>query len=86
MQIVMVRNRTIDLIPQLQAMSDERLAQIIDAGIFRHPAVIYLTFIIHHGIHHRGWLCAYLRPMGAKVPAIYGPSHDEAMRPSAGTS
>jgi uncharacterized damage-inducible protein DinB len=29
-------------------------------------------------IHHRGQMSAYLRPMGAKVPAIYGPSADEA--------
>jgi uncharacterized damage-inducible protein DinB len=28
-------------------------------------------------IHHRGQLSTYLRPMGAKVPAIYGPSGDE---------
>jgi hypothetical protein len=28
-------------------------------------------------IHHRGQLSAYLRPMGGKVPAIYGPSGDE---------
>jgi uncharacterized damage-inducible protein DinB len=27
-------------------------------------------------IHHRGQLSVYLRPMGAKVPAIYGPSAD----------
>jgi DinB family len=27
-------------------------------------------------IHHRGQLSAYLRPMGAKVPSIYGPSAD----------
>ena len=30
-------------------------------------------------IHHRGQLSTYLRPMGAKVPAIYGPSADEQM-------
>lgn len=30
-------------------------------------------------IHHRGQLSTYLRPMGAKVPAIYGPSADESM-------
>jgi len=29
-------------------------------------------------IHHRGQLSAYLRPMGAKVPSIYGPSADDA--------
>ena len=28
-------------------------------------------------IHHRGQLSSYLRPMGAKVPSIYGPSADE---------
>jgi uncharacterized damage-inducible protein DinB len=29
-------------------------------------------------IHHRGQLSTYLRPMGATVPAIYGPSADES--------
>jgi uncharacterized damage-inducible protein DinB len=28
-------------------------------------------------IHHRGQLSVYLRPMGAKVPSIYGPSADD---------
>lgn len=28
-------------------------------------------------IHHRGQLSSYIRPMGGKVPAIYGPSGDE---------
>jgi uncharacterized damage-inducible protein DinB len=28
-------------------------------------------------IHHRGQLSTYLRPMGAKVPSIYGKSGDE---------
>jgi uncharacterized damage-inducible protein DinB len=30
-------------------------------------------------VHHRGQLSTYLRPMGAKVPSIYGPSADEGM-------
>ena len=29
------------------------------------------------GVHHRGQLSVYLRPMGSKVPAIYGPSADD---------
>lgn len=29
-------------------------------------------------VHHRGQLSTYLRPMGSTVPAIYGPSADEA--------
>ena len=28
-------------------------------------------------IHHRGQLTVYLRPMGGRVPSIYGPSADE---------
>ena len=28
-------------------------------------------------IHHRGQLSTYLRPMGGKVPSIYGPSGDD---------
>lgn len=28
-------------------------------------------------VHHRGQMSSYLRPMGSKVPAIYGPSADE---------
>jgi len=28
-------------------------------------------------IHHRGQLSTYLRPLGAKVPSIYGPSADD---------
>ena len=32
---------------------------------------------LHDAIHHRGQLTAYLRPMGAKVPSIYGPSGDD---------
>ena len=29
-------------------------------------------------IHHRGQLSTYLRPMGSKVPSIYGPSADDS--------
>ena len=28
-------------------------------------------------VHHRGQLSTYIRPMGGKVPAIYGPSADD---------
>jgi uncharacterized damage-inducible protein DinB len=28
-------------------------------------------------IHHRGQLSVYIRNMGGRVPAIYGPSGDE---------
>ena len=32
---------------------------------------------INHWVHHRGQMTVYLRLMGEKVPAIYGPSADE---------
>jgi len=52
-------------------------------GIYNHPAVLYLQFMLHHSIHHRGQLCAYVREMGGKVPNIYGGSFDEPMSPPA---
>jgi uncharacterized damage-inducible protein DinB len=50
-------------------------------GMFNLPAVLYLQLMLNHSIHHRGQLTAYLRPMGAKVPSIYGGSFDEPMAP-----
>jgi uncharacterized damage-inducible protein DinB len=32
---------------------------------------------INHWSHHRGQMTVYLRLMGAKVPALYGPSADD---------
>ncbi len=46
-------------------------------GIYNNPMALYLQFMLHHTIHHRGQLTTYLRPMGAKVPNIYGGSFDE---------
>ena len=37
------------------------------------------SMILHHQIHHRGQLSVYLRLLDISVPAIYGPSADEAM-------
>ena len=57
----------------------DHLVKIVDfRGIFQLPLVIYLDFLLHHSIHHRGQLSMYLRPMGAKVPSIYGESYDAA--------
>jgi len=38
--------------------------------------------LLNHWYHHRGQLTVYLRQTGAPVPAIYGDSADESMRPS----
>jgi len=34
-------------------------------------------FVLNHTIHHRAYLCAYLRLNDIPVPALYGPSGDE---------
>ena len=62
---------------RIRAMSGEELARTIDfLGVFQQPAVEFLSLMIRHSAHHRGQLSAYLRAMGGKVPAIYGPSAD----------
>jgi uncharacterized damage-inducible protein DinB len=64
------------LFDQLGALSGEQLAQPVTFASWTQPAVNYLVLDLKHGIHHRGQLSSYLRPMGAKVPGIYGPSGD----------
>jgi uncharacterized damage-inducible protein DinB len=63
----------------IKKMSGEQLVKVLDfRGMFQMPAVSYLPFTSSHSVHHRGQLSVYLRPMGAKVPAIYGESYDSA--------
>jgi uncharacterized damage-inducible protein DinB len=57
---------------------DALLKPVTFRGMFTRPAVTYLQMGLHHTIHHRGQLSAYLRAMGAKVPSIYGESYDAA--------
>jgi uncharacterized damage-inducible protein DinB len=65
-------------IARVRAMSPAQLATPVDfAGVFNLPAAFYLGFLNNHSIHHRGELATYLRPMGSKVPSIYGGSYDE---------
>lgn len=47
------------------------------------PLGSFLWMVLFDGIHHRGQLSAYLRPMGGRVPSIYGPSGDEKEATSA---
>ena len=62
----------------LVAAPAETLLKIVDfRGMFQLPAVAYLDLSLRHAIHHRGQLSMYLRPMGAKVPSVYGPSADD---------
>lgn len=62
---------------RVKKMSGADLAAKVQFFSFNLPAYVYLSFVKSHSIHHRGELATYLRPMGSKVPSIYGPSADE---------
>ncbi len=65
-------------VDRIQALSAEQLLTPVNfMGAFNFPVVFYLSFMNNHCIHHRGALATYLRPMGSKVPSIYGGSYDE---------
>jgi uncharacterized damage-inducible protein DinB len=68
---------------RVQALKPEQLVTPVQFMMFNFPVVYYLGFLNNHSIHHRGELATYLRPMGSKVPAIYGGSFDEPMQQAA---
>ena len=71
-------------VARVGAMTPEQLLTPVNFfGVFNFPAVFYLGFLNNHSIHHRGELATYLRPMGSKVPSIYGGSYDEPFQPPA---
>jgi uncharacterized damage-inducible protein DinB len=41
------------------------------------PLGAFLWMLLFDAIHHRGQLSAYIRPMGGKVPGVYGASGDD---------
>lgn len=41
------------------------------------PRYVMIQDTITHWAHHRGQMTVYLRLMGARVPALYGPSADD---------
>ena len=70
---------------------DDRLAKLDDAGWNKPGKFLYggtpvwedtvgelMWGHLLDAIHHRGQLSTYLRPMGSKVPSIYGPSADDS--------
>jgi len=68
---------------RVHAMSANQLLTPVQFFMFNFPAAFYLGFLNNHSIHHRGELATYLRPMGSKVPSIYGGSYDEPFQAAA---
>jgi uncharacterized damage-inducible protein DinB len=71
-----------DLTARLERLDDagwERPVQMSSGGKAYPPMPLgtFLWFLLFDAIHHRGQLTAYIRPMGGKVPGVYGRSGDE---------
>lgn len=60
-----------------QLTADQLATPVSFYGIWNYPLFMYLEFAVKHSVHHRAFLAASLRPMGSKVPSIYGGSADE---------
>jgi len=72
------------------AAVNDRLARLDEAGWTKNGRFLmegapawegtvqdFIWGFLFDSIHHRGQLSTYLRPMGGKVPSIYGPSADD---------
>jgi hypothetical protein len=71
-----------EFVAKLKATPESRLNETIkfpvgpkQLGDVRVGDVMWLMLMDH--THHRGQLSVYMRILGAKIPAIYGPSGDE---------
>jgi uncharacterized damage-inducible protein DinB len=67
----------------LDETTDEHLLtswQLLARGnvVMEAPRYVMIQDTINHWAHHRGQMTVYLRLMGAKVPALYGPSADDS--------
>src|SRR5437868_5523259 len=67
-----------DHVAKMDDASWDRVAQfyVNEKVVSEQPVSQFLWFIHFDAIHHREQLSVYLRPMGATVPSIYGPSAD----------
>jgi uncharacterized damage-inducible protein DinB len=83
-QIVAVFQRNYAALSKQAAALDEKAWQrpvkfLVAGKLMQEPPLgQFLWYIFFDAIHHRGQLSTYIRPMGGKVPSIYGPSGDTA--------
>src|SRR5437588_7943244 len=67
---------------RVQALADQQWARpskfYVGGKLLMEPPLGgFLWYLFFDAIHHRGQLTTYIRPMGGKVPSIYGPSGDD---------
>lgn len=73
-----------DVGSRLAGVSDAAWAEpcefyVGDHMVVKAPRQALAWMLLLDAIHHRGQLSTLIRPMGGKVPAIYGPSADTMM-------
>jgi len=66
----------------LEKTTDEHLMtpwKLLARGevVMETPRHVMIRDTINHWAHHRGQMTVYMRLLGAKVPALYGPSADD---------
>jgi len=72
-----------ELTPRLKKLDDKawegkKVQLIVEGQVVLEEAIGQMFWIsLFDAIHHRGQLSTYIRPMGGKVPSIYGPSADD---------
>lgn len=62
---------------RLTALPDARWHGPLDFFGTSRPSSSMAWSFLFDIVHHRGQITTYLRPMGSKVPQVYGPSGDE---------
>src|SRR5262245_48738781 len=66
-----------DIVRRLKALPPARWDGKLEFFGSQRPASPMAWGFLFDIVHHRGQITTYLRPMGSKVPQIYGPSADE---------
>jgi uncharacterized damage-inducible protein DinB len=66
-----------DIIQRWKTLPAERWNGTLEFFGGQRPASPMAWSFLFDIVHHRGQISTYLRPMGSKVPQIYGPSGDE---------
>jgi uncharacterized damage-inducible protein DinB len=71
----------VQALEKVQTLAGTHLVQVVETPWgMKLPSAFFALFCNNHMVHHRGQLSTYLRPMGGKVPAIYGSSFDEKIQ------
>jgi uncharacterized damage-inducible protein DinB len=86
------RKQMLEVFDKNVAAAREAIASTADADFFKPwsllsggkamftmPRIAVVRgFVMNHSIHHRAFLCSYLRMNDIPVPSLYGPSGDDA--------